>query len=404
MIVRLTLLFMLYLVRDLALSGTMWMTDTLPPTKICVPRDVSSRVSLLSMRPSMVRVQAEHRPNIPHTFEELDEAFRNHQDLGRRVFVGEIRYLFGDATYYCRPNHPDSMQSYTLVTVRDNHIVPLLYALIESRTQTAYQDLFSAVRRIIPELDPDFVITDFEAAQQNAVVGIFPRARLTDCLFHFARAVCRNVRLLGLHALVRDNENARRVVRLCLAIPLAPPNRLIEALNAVVVEARRLNLHNQMSDLFNYLRATLIEGVGEHILSVFGVRHRTNNVAEAHHRNLNARVVRRPDIWRFIDLVREMEDIAWRDIGRLESGLAPSGARRVSSLLSDAREVGQNLSRHDFEEIPSYVASNQNRNINACDVFQDLMEESTNDEVEVQCEEFSDGEELDPSEQPEINR
>ncbi len=32
-----------------------------------------------------------------------------------------------------------------------------------------------------------------------------------------------------------------------------------------------------------------------------------------------------------------MEDIAWRDIGRLESGLAPSRARRVSSLLSDAR-------------------------------------------------------------------
>jgi len=38
-----------------------------------------------------------------------------------------------------------------------------------------------------------------------------------------------------------------------------------------------------------------------------------------------------------LEMMREMEDIAWRDLGRLELGLAPSRARRVSSLLSDAR-------------------------------------------------------------------
>lgn len=171
---------------------------------------------------------------------------------------------------------------------------------MESRSQVAYQDLFSFIRRIVPELDPDYFMTDFETAQQNAVLDIFPRVRLSGCLWHYSRAVCRNIRSLGLHALVRDNPNARRVVRLCLAIPLAPPGRLFEALNAILVEARRLDLHDQLLNLFNYLRATWIQGIGERILSVFGVRHRTNNIAEAHHRNLNSRVVRRPNIWRFL--------------------------------------------------------------------------------------------------------
>ncbi|KAK3932642.1 putative WRKY transcription factor protein 1 [Frankliniella fusca] len=351
-----------------------------------VPRDVSSRISLLSIRPSMIRTQSENRPNIPYSFEDFDVELRNNQDLrttldgetdlyqgmagavghrsllflSRRVATGagNIRYIFGDATFYARPNQPDSAQLYTLVTVRDNHILPLASALMESRSQMAYRDLLMFIRRILPDLDPDFCMTDFEIAQQNAILDVFPRARLSGCLWHYSRAVCRNVRSLGLHAIVRDNQNARRIVRLCLAIPLSPPGRLFEALNAVVMEARRLNLQEQFTDLFNYLRATWIEGIGERTLCVFGVRHRTNNVAEAHHRNINSRVVRRPNVWRFIEMVREIEDVAWRDLGRLETGLAPSRARRVSSLLSDARIRSCSRQVHNREmDILHFLAS-----------------------------------------------
>jgi len=171
---------------------------------------------------------------------------------------------------------------------------------MESRSEIAYRDLFSFIRQRFPEFQPDFIMTDFETAQQNAIAEIFPRARLSGCLWHYSRAVCRNVRSLGLQALVRDNENARRIVRLSLAIPLAPPGRLILALNEVIMEARRLHLQDLFRDFFNYLRATWIEGVVQQILCVFGVRHRTNNAAEAHHRNINSRVVRRPNVWRFI--------------------------------------------------------------------------------------------------------
>lgn len=96
----------------------------------------------------MIRTQAENRPNIPHSFEVLDELLRNSEELSmtldsqehlyqgmrglfghrsllfmsRRILegAGDIRHVFGDATFYARPNQ--SAQLYTLVTVRDNHV------------------------------------------------------------------------------------------------------------------------------------------------------------------------------------------------------------------------------------------------------------------------------------------
>lgn len=99
---------------------------------------------------------------------------------------------------------------------------------------------------------------------------------------------------------MRDNDNGHRIARLCLAIPLAPPGRVQEALNCIVIEARRLGLMDEFAEFFQYIQQTWINYVGDAILSVFGIRHRTNNVAECFHRNINARLVRRPNVWRFV--------------------------------------------------------------------------------------------------------
>ena len=112
-------------------------------------------------------------------------------------------------------------------------VIPLFHALMESRTAEAYRALFTFVRRFAPNWQPQYIITDFEEAQQAVFLEVWPQARLTGCLWHYARAVARNVRSLGLQNLVSNNGNARRIVRLSLAIPLAPPGRLLEALSCI---------------------------------------------------------------------------------------------------------------------------------------------------------------------------
>lgn len=179
-------------------------------------------------------------------------------------------------------------------------VIPLVHALMETRSQEAYDHLFALVRRVAPGLEPLFIMTDFEVAQQGALAAAWPRARLTGCLWHYAKAISRTVRGLGLHTLVRDNASARRIVLLTMAIPLAPAARINEAFAAVMVEARRLGVMTHMQGFFRYVRDTWIVGVGREHLCFFGARFRANNAAECHHRNLNSRLMRRPNIWRFM--------------------------------------------------------------------------------------------------------
>lgn len=101
----------------------------------------------------MIRAQSEHRPAIPQTLHDLSQLLAGDASLGftldnemeffqaivgeegassivfmsRRVVDGlhNVNDLFGDGTFYARPNTPDSVQLYTLVTSRDNHVSSL---------------------------------------------------------------------------------------------------------------------------------------------------------------------------------------------------------------------------------------------------------------------------------------
>jgi hypothetical protein len=103
----------------------------------------------------MVRAQSENRPNIPHSFDELSEVLMHNPELSRTldgmmelyqgmvgaeghrsiVFMSRrvvdavmnIRVIFCDATFYARPNSPNSSQLFTIVIVRDNHVRCLLF-------------------------------------------------------------------------------------------------------------------------------------------------------------------------------------------------------------------------------------------------------------------------------------
>lgn len=108
-------------------------------------------MSLASIRPTMIRAQNEHRPPIPHNFQDLANLLMRDNGLGQtldqdseffRGMVGQpghrslvfmssrvvegvapcMRNLFGDGTFHSRPNSPPSAQLYILLTSRDNHV------------------------------------------------------------------------------------------------------------------------------------------------------------------------------------------------------------------------------------------------------------------------------------------
>ena len=59
------------------------------------------------------------------------EGYRSIVFFSRRVVegLGDIRQIFMGATFYTRPNIPESCQVFTMVTVRDSHVCKFLLLL-----------------------------------------------------------------------------------------------------------------------------------------------------------------------------------------------------------------------------------------------------------------------------------
>lgn len=55
---------------------------------------------------------------------------------------------------------------------------------MESQTTEAYRALFLCVRRLAPNMLPEYIMSDFETAQLNAFAEVFPLSRLTGQLMN----------------------------------------------------------------------------------------------------------------------------------------------------------------------------------------------------------------------------
>ncbi len=64
-------------------------------------------------------------------------------------------------------------------------VFPVAYAVMTSKSETAYQAIFERLKEL--GLDPKFVCTDWEKAEQNGWKLAFPNVELWGCLFHYQR-------------------------------------------------------------------------------------------------------------------------------------------------------------------------------------------------------------------------
>ena len=79
------------------------------------------------------------------------------------------------------------LQVFCIEGVWRHRIVPLAWALMESRTEVAYTALFQLLSNLLgPNIELTRVITDYEAAQQNAWENVF-HVRVQGCLWHLCR-------------------------------------------------------------------------------------------------------------------------------------------------------------------------------------------------------------------------
>ncbi|XP_046663077.1 uncharacterized protein LOC124355970 [Homalodisca vitripennis] len=118
----------------------------------------------------------------------------------------------------------------------------------------------------------------------------------------------KKARTLGHVQLLRQNPAARRVYKMCQALPLLPANMIEEGYDHVVNFAQQAGVLQNLVVFLNYVHRVWITGVGVESFSVYKQRRRTNNDMESYHRKLRDTMnTAHPNVWVFTDGLRALE-------------------------------------------------------------------------------------------------
>lgn len=111
----------------------------------------------------------------------------------------------------------------------------------------------------------------------------------------------KHARSMGLVPLMNANRHLKSIVRSCCALALLPARAIRRGFVTLMTEAARRNVLQQLTPFFDYMIETWLTQRMIPKLSVFRLRHRTNNVAEAVNKVLRRRTgAHRPGLWHFL--------------------------------------------------------------------------------------------------------
>ena len=94
---------------------------------------------------------------------------------------------FGDGTFkLCPQIFPQIYTTHTLVT---HEVLPCVFALLPSKAEIVYEQLFTTVCNAVRNNngnDPDGFLVDFETAAINAIRNVLPQTDISGCFFHLS--------------------------------------------------------------------------------------------------------------------------------------------------------------------------------------------------------------------------
>ncbi|XP_034236384.1 uncharacterized protein LOC117642389 [Thrips palmi] len=178
-------------------------------------RQIRSRLTYRGLRSSMQRSRNGVFPRIPSNLRELTAIHQNPAwahltrttDLQDFIYSGsvdsldgshsviycsernlqhlrEVPVMFADGTFYISPSIDNCYQVFTIVCVYGHTVIPLLWCLMERKTEAAYVSVLVHLRIRLGHWNFTQVICDFEDAIMNAFRRVFDVV-VQGCFFHY---------------------------------------------------------------------------------------------------------------------------------------------------------------------------------------------------------------------------
>ena len=245
------------------------------------------------------------------------------QDPSRILILGDMNLLnvlenaevwLGDGTFAVVPTI--YFQLYTIHAKVGNKYPHCVYFLLPNKTQATYVQMLEALAHMIPDANPQTILTDFENAAQNAFRQVHPNADIKGCLFHLGQSVQRKVAELGLKVDYESNVNFNMSVKSLVALSFVPEEDILDIFNNLADSFPPLD---RVDELLAYFELTYIQGrdrgqgrergppryppsVWNHFSAPRNNIPRTTNAVEGYHNGLNSLFLsQHPSVWKLMD-------------------------------------------------------------------------------------------------------
>ena len=150
---------------------------------------------------------------------------------------------YADGTFKTAP--PLFNQLYSIHSIVNGNVLPLVYTLMANKTEKCYNKLFSELKALGPTLSPRTIMTDFECAAINAFRAVFPDSDQQGCFFHFSQCLFRSIQSNGLQQLYESDAGFALKMSMIAAIAFIPIPDVVmsfENLSTILIFPKKPNL------------------------------------------------------------------------------------------------------------------------------------------------------------------
>ncbi|CAF1607515.1 unnamed protein product, partial [Didymodactylos carnosus] len=115
-------------------------------------------------------------------------------------------------------------QLYTINATYLEHIVPVVYILLQGKTQRLYKQMIDEIVQLSPKFSPQNIMMDYERAAINVFSKKFPTAHISGC---FLQNIYRRVQHAGLTKLYADDPDFSQNIRSIAPLSFLPTTDII---------------------------------------------------------------------------------------------------------------------------------------------------------------------------------
>lgn len=219
-----------------------------------------------------------------------------------KKYMVERKHFYADGTFKscCEP----FLQLFVIFGDIGNdsnpNIIPLIYALMTTKTERSYNILLQIIKSQIPLWNPEKFTLDFELSSRNAIVKLFPNIEVKGCFYHFSASLRRKAKAIG----GMKSQINRRHVSLCTGLALLPVEDIDDGWSYIINESP----NNEFAENFNIYMYNqwLSSSTFRNIWCCQKERNRTTNKLEGWNSRLNRFVGRsKPALPYLLDVLRD---------------------------------------------------------------------------------------------------